>query len=99
MKSIKIFILIILSTLVSLTIICNATDHYSNKALSTAELSGSWRPDAIIFSGGMIYIHEVVSPSQSVSSIINKIAAMKAANPGENIIWSYQTIGGSIMNA
>jgi hypothetical protein len=75
----------------------NATRYYINKSLSKAELSGSWRPDAIVFSGGMIYIHEVVSPSQTVKQIEDKINDMKYDNKAENIVWSYQTIGGPII--
>ena len=75
-----------------------ATDTYQNKQLSTAGLVGTWRPDAIVICpGNIIHIHEVVSPSQTVDEIVNKIYEMKNLNPGKNIIWSYQTIGGSMI--
>lgn len=75
-----------------------AINTYQNKSIGNVGLVGSWRPDAmVICPGNIIHIHEVVSPSQTVDEILSKIYEMKDLNPGDNIIWSYQTIGGPMI--
>ena len=59
-----------------------------NRSLKTAGLSGSLRPDVILLYGNTYYVHEVVSPTQTVSEITRKIK-IRERNYGSNTAIKY----------
>jgi len=77
----------------------NATKSWLNISLNSAGLIGNRRPDVIVQVGNTFYVHEVISPSQTVSEITTKIDIMKKDNEDSQytIVWTYQEIGGNVV--